>query len=263
MRHKKIYNSAILIFLEHHMRRILASFAFAAASLATHSANAAPIGFFELSNFRVEVKDLAPDDGVAADVQFNKGWDYLQAFQLTASGPGQSADGFNVPQASVTTPFGTAFAGTDGALYRTSIDHTRGWLNSAASFGGDFSVSPFTRAVFSFDWQGMNVQHAGSAGNQVSVESAATLGTWVDGVENNAQASLLEFGTLESGTLTLVLEAGADWMYGNLTANIWSAGKDSLPPDDVQAVPEPTSLAVMLAGLAGLIALRGRKAQQD
>lgn len=243
------------------MRRILASVALAMTALAAQTAMAAPVGFFELSNFRLAVEDLSPDDGAAAEVQFVKGWDFLQALQLTSKGPGKQADGLGIPEASITTRYGTAAASTDGSLYRTSVEHVRGWLGASASFGGDFALAPFTRAIFSFDWRGMNVQHVGDAGNLLSVQSAATLGAWTDR-EISTQASVAGFGTLESGTLSLLLDAGAEGLYGSLLANLWSSGIDSLPPEDVQAVPEPASIALVLAGLASAAALRRRPPQR-
>ncbi|NRR32088.1 PEP-CTERM sorting domain-containing protein [Oxalobacteraceae bacterium] len=239
------------------MRRILASLGLAVAALAAQTATAAPAGFFELSNFRVDVQDLAQDDGVAAEVEFAKGWDFLQAQQRTSSGVGKQADGFNVDQVLVATQHGLAIASTDGALYRTSVEHERGWLDSAASFGGDFSMTAFTRVVFSFDWRGMNVRHAGSEGNEVSVESAATMAAWF-GQDASAGASLAGFGTLESGTLSLAFDTGADGVFGNLTVNLWSSGADTLPPENIPAVPEPSGIALLLAGLACLTAWRWR-----
>lgn len=238
------------------MRKLLLS---AAMALVAASANAAPLPFMELSNFRIEAIDLDLNDGIEAAYTFNVTGSSVFAGML-ASPYSASIMHPELKPASVSIqpPNGTAQASFDGTTWRTSIDHSDGWIRAQASMGATFSMAANTQLTFSFDWQGQDRLQGALVRNSAFIHLGKHDGFEVllDELEEVHGSATDQIG---SGVLSMTYSTGAkgidDVSFHAMTAS-WGYGLPTVPSADV---PEPGSAALMLLGLAGVAAVRRRR----
>lgn len=221
--------------------------------LASLSASAAPIPFLELSNFRVEVSDLNAGDGIDAgytlttrnsfvfanvnfDPLFNSNLDLL---------PGETGS------VALNHPLSRPSASFDGNTYRTSIDHINAWTRAQAGTWHTFSATPFTRLTFLYDYAGLN------SPDPAKVHSTGMMHIYSNDLSSNIEGYLsdLPYQLPAKGIFSLDFETGADGvmdmtLFTELSTFGWGFQVPANP------VPAPGSIALLLAGLAGLVAVR-------
>lgn len=224
--------------------------------LASASATANP--FLELSGLRVEATDLNPDDGIAATYSFNLTSASLHSLWMGFP-PGMQTiflDPLQADTLEVSVPGVTTKASYDGnGKLRTSADNSATAAYASAGLAGEFTAGAFTRLTFSVDYTGLT---------DYAAYNVAHTGHWTlyssdfSYFDNQYLSGLPYDGPPQSGVFSISID--------NLTENAFNGGFNISTTtyaygSRVADVPEPASLGLMLAGLAGLGALRRRRAQ--
>ena len=231
------------------------------AALASSAALAMPSGFLEVSNLKYEVTDLRPDDGIEANVLVAGNFLSLYAARWGVSGADLIDSQYGVDQgaASVATNYGYGKASYDGNAYRTEVSYEAESLNTSAFLFNYFRLDPGARVTFSFDWIGSNGFAEEPGFRFLSVGSWAEVYTSIANQDSiYSYASLGSSNQLESGTMSITLESGDDYLSGYLSMQSRTGSAYVSPPADSVDVAEPSAVGLMLAGLAGLAALRRR-----
>jgi hypothetical protein len=222
--------------------------------LASSAASAAP--FMQLSNFRVEAIDLRPDDGLDASYTFafNPGW--LSARVLDTAPDnwhmldvGHDATG----SVSVTRSTGVVTSSYDGNTARTEINHIDGAFLGSATMGAAFSAGAYTRLVFTVDYAGM--------ASYIPAQVGLT-GMWQVATDDWSYFDTKYMGSVGVDAVTTGVfsidfdNLGDTTLFGHAYASAMSYGHARQAPADV---PEPGTIGLMLAGLAGIGTLRRRR----
>lgn len=227
-------------------------------ALASQAAQAAPIPFMELSNFRVDARPGSYQQVGAGTF-----------FQLYHKSPGAFwfdslyGDRQDLAPAvlQMVKPTGTATASFDGNALRTTVDHSDDPFAAMASYIYEFSALPGAQLAFSFDWAGKNLARA----NGANVSSHADMmlyhvdqwgeRQWWSGVAMDGLIGKDAASGVFSYAMSNQYQDQQRW---TLVASIYTSGVPKAVP--AATVPVPATFGLMLAGLAGMGALRRRRA---
>lgn len=241
----------------------LAAAAFGAA-LPAHAQSSASAF---VGNLSFQLIDLAPDDGIAPYLNFTGASStfahaslYSDSSFATLAADSQSSGEF-LSSAGVTTTSGTANAsGSPTAVFAdTSVLSNSG---SSVSFGTmDFVLSPYTRAILTVTATVDAEPDFTEGGLGQAFASALLYGQ----VANDSSAGVTDFSSSvyslflrEERSLSAVIDAQAFEASGFVAIQALAESASFATP--VSAVPEPASVAMLLAGLTALAGLQRRRA---
>ena len=223
--------------------------------MAATTASASP--FLELSNFRVEAVDLNQDDALGASFNFQFEHVGIEAVVLENGNfvsDQLTLDHNDTGAVQVARPFGTAKASYDGNTARVTMEQTDGMFRNYAGIGVGFTAGAFTRLVFTVDYAGLGGYDLGYV---------AQNGFWhvmTSDWSFNDMLYLPVFGPgdVMTGALSFVFdnnssEDASGYAYASIAQYAYA-----LPAPSVE-VPEPGSIGLLLAGMAGAAAVRRRR----
>jgi hypothetical protein len=244
-------------------------------------------GSAEATNLRYTLTDLAPDDGIAAAVDFTNGQAVALSVQSLLMAPGTQPDQ-HIADAVATAPTTlsrnwTPAVQVDASLgrlgVRTALDvdtvpdaFVRGSA-SAALAPWTFTLAPHTGIAFSFDVAIAMALDESAAGNEYGGANAfATLyyrtatGAWsapiVDGLFGAAGANQQSvfppsFDLTRTATVGWA-NTGDTWIEGQVIYDVGVSGEIRGGP---APVPEPGAWAMLVVGL-GLLAAQKRRPRE-
>lgn len=229
----------------------------AACLLASHGAFAAgPVSASaSLTNFRIELIDLRPDDGLTPWIEFgtrngaltmelNSYWPFYEQDTMTST---------RLTTLDLVLGDNRAWGAADafGASARSSsLDRA---AMSAVYSNLSFSLSPYTQVVFRGDVAASADFNPHVEQSFLDVGFTGYLSDWWSGYQPLAAGYSSDSGGSFDGTLSLNARTQADGAYGYLSmyasTQVWAP---------VTQVPEPAHGAMLLAGLA-VLAWLGRR----
>jgi hypothetical protein len=229
--------------------------------LGTSQAQATPLIFSKLSNFRVELTDLTPDDGVDAQIEwfesvFNSadntfspinGWVHLQ--DMGADLAPQYRD--------TVTSAGRAIADANRFTLASQVEVLSDQIVSQAVFAHAFILGANTRVTFSLDWHAQSVFDwpvLGSVGSRLFVDTGL-----IGEIPLVVKEMSFDNPGLVHDQLMLAYEAGESARFGQVVGGVISTGMNFSPYEPAAEVPEPGSAALLLAGAAAALAARRRR----
>jgi len=238
-----------------HLGWLLAGLSF----IASGEAGAVALGTANASPITITVTDLDLSDGIDASLTFPYPPGVYTSVGRTDSSGNNGSRNNNGPASAVTTwasPHsfvGIANATLDGDLRAVSLldaGAAFGQLWSTAGYSGGVHLTANTSVTFELDASVTAIAAAnGSTFSQVSVSIGNTSYVY-DTLTVVAQNGQRLDG---SRTLSLTYSTGADAFDGWFNVSAYASDMMTLPGvHTAAAVPEPTTYALMLIGLAGL-----------
>lgn len=231
-----------------------------------------------MSNVRIQLIDLDPLDGIAPAISFESSWTDSYN-QVTANGAPQQTFLTGAALGSGVSPFVSGSGGTRAQLQVLAGDlltgagpgssafaTASGAGNSAAGFAANltsrFTVTAHTRIVMTAD--ATSVQIGGDLGDYGTAQNLlGLLNLFPDGSTSGSYDSTNAFLTADGQTFTAG-PRGLQVTFENTTAAPLTgyalAFSTAMAYGSTSAVPEPQTIALMLAGISVLGTVLRRRA---